>query len=219
MQFTVTDLLSRMDDLLNDAGRVRWPVTVRKRWLLDAQHAIIAADPTFGLPEPIDLPLVAGRVEQQLSPPNVAALLDVTHNVVGGLVRDSIRYISRAQMDAQRPNWMREAASSTIRYWMPSQGEPTLFYVYPVPKAGVVVRGRIVYFPSSPDNDPVNQIRGSMKSAVLHLAVAYCFMADDTPGDRENVATHLTLAANGMRAGGMADEKVIRSIVERSPPR
>lgn len=218
MEFTIPTLLTRMDDLLNDVARSRWTEAMRRRWLLDAQQAIIGADPLQGSPEAFFFNLTADQVEQTPTQANLAAVLDITHNVVSGQARDAIRYISRAQMDAQRPNWTREASSSTVKYWMPSQGEPRIFYVYPKPKAGVTVKGRAVFFPTSAANDtPV--IRPALKSAMLHLATAYCFMQDDTPGDRENVATHLAMASGAMRAAGMADERIIQQIVNKAPPR
>jgi hypothetical protein len=220
MQFTVTDAINRMDDLLNDTSRARWTDTIRRRWLLDAQQIIISAEPNAALVE-LTLPtLTANEVYQ--TPFNGQAewraVVDVTHLVVSGQMRDTIRYISRPQMDAQRPNWMREPASSTPLYWMPSDNDPRSFFIYPKPKAGVIVAARMVRYPTNPATE-TPALRPDFKAAWIHLATALCFMGDDTPGDRENVATHLAMSANGLRAAGVADDKIIQQIVTRTPPR
>lgn len=221
MQFDVPDILNRLDELLNDAGRVRWPETTRRRWILDAQQSIIAAEAKAGTVGTENVSLVEGQPKQVPAAFQTSAfrsIHDITHNIVGGLLRDNVRYISRAQLDAQRPNWMREAKSGTVKYWMPIENEPGAFYVYPVPKAGVVVLAQTSYYPTNPDTNTMT-VRAEFKQAVVHLAAAFCWMKDDTPGDRENVATHLGLAASALQAAGIADEKVIAKIVTRTPPK
>lgn len=221
MEFTVSDLVNRLDELLNDSGRVRWPLVTRQRWILDAQQAIVAAEAKAGAVGTEQVVLTADRPKQRPAAWTATAfraLHDITHNVVGGNLRDTIRYLSRAQLDAQRPNWMREPTGTIIKYWMPIENEPEAFYVYPVPKTGVTVLAQTSYYPTTADAEVLG-VRAEFKNAVLHLAAAYCWMKDDTPGDRENVMTHLQLAGTSLQAAGMADDKVITKIVTRTPPK
>lgn len=219
MEFTITDLRTRLSDLLQDtaAGGLRWPDAERDRWILDAQQAIIGAWPMAGQASESNWGLQANLAMQRpVFPAGTRAVIDVTCNVVGGVQKDTIRYISRKQMDEQRPNWTREAASSRVRYWMPNDGDPLSFYVYPLPKVGTTVRVTTVAYPTTAGQVTIRQ---DFKAAVLHLAAALCFLKEDTSADAGKARTHLDLAANAMRAAGVADEQIIAKIVNRTPPK
>lgn len=131
MGIPVSEILLRLDDLMSDDDRVRWPVTERIRWICDAGREIVLRRPAArALTQ--NITLVAGTY--QVTPEGTAQLLDIVRNIPGNIIRIS----DRQGMDDVMPNWHTAKAGPT-KHYMIDDRTPTTFYVYPPAVAGSVV--------------------------------------------------------------------------------
>lgn len=142
MPIPVTDLFKRIDDLLLDYDRVRWPEVERLRWANEAMGAIMSRRPqSFAKREVV--PLVAGAA--QTIPVGGSMLLDVVRNMGanGTTPGRAIRRTSRQVLDDGNRDWYSEAPTATIKNFTFDERLPAGFYVYPPAVAGTQVE--IVY--------------------------------------------------------------------------
>lgn len=206
---TAAEALLRLDDLLLDASRVRWPISERLRYLSDAQRQVVAFVPEAGPTSIATFTLVAG-IARQVAPVGTAKLLELL-SVNGG----DVRTITLEEMDFQRPGWMRETANDRVQHWMPITASQREFLVYPRPKTPVQAEALLVTWPdalSSPAS--LLAVREDARSALVHYAAAMCWMKDDTPGDRENAMVHMQLWVAAMTAAGASDTKALLAVFD-----
>lgn len=136
MSIPVSDILSRLDDLMSDDDRVRWTVDERVRWISDAGREIVLRRPAARAVTQ-NMALIAGTL--QATPDGTAQLLDVTRNIkAGNLPGAVVRITDRQIMDDADPDWHSTKAGVTQHY-MQDDRTPTTFYVYPPAVAGALV--------------------------------------------------------------------------------
>jgi hypothetical protein len=138
MAILVTELFSRMDDLLLDFDRVRWTESERLRWANEAMGAILTRRPqAFSRREVV--PLLAGA--SQSIPTGGAMLLDVVRNMGanGTTPGRAIRRTSRTILDDGDRDWYSRTPSDTIKNFTFDERLPQGFYVYPPAVAGTQV--------------------------------------------------------------------------------
>lgn len=141
MSIPVSDILSRLDDLMSDDDRIRWTVEERMRWISDAGREIVLRRPAARAVTQ-ELTLIAGTY--QTTPEGTAQLLDIVRNVPGPIVRIT----DRQGIDDAMPNWHNAKAAVTKHYMMDDR-TPTSFYVYPPAAAGAKVEALLSVPPPS----------------------------------------------------------------------
>lgn len=142
MAIVADDLFKRLDDLLLDFDRVRWPDEERLRWANEAMGAILTRRPqAFSRRESVAL--VAGA--SQSIPAGGSMLLDVVRNMGtnGTTPGRAIRRTSRQILDDGDRDWYTRTPSSTIKNFTFDERLPEGFYTYPPAVAGTQVE--IVY--------------------------------------------------------------------------
>lgn len=143
MAIPVSDLLTRIDDLLldkpgDDGDRTRWPNAERIRWANDAMGAILNRKPG-ALSRRVVHPLSQGSY--QAIPSDGSMLLDVVRNLAtdGVTPGATIRRTDRQLLDDCDPNWHMARAKATIKHFTYDDRTPKAFYVYPPAIAGTKV--------------------------------------------------------------------------------
>ena len=144
MAILVSDILTRLDDLMSDADRVRWTQAERIRWICDAGQEIVLRRPASrALTQ--NLTLVAGTL--QTTPVGTAQLLDITRNIkAGGAPGSIVRITDRQMMDDAAPDW-HAAKAGPSQHYMQDDRSPTTFYLYPTAVAGAVVEALLAVPP------------------------------------------------------------------------
>ena len=123
-----SDIISRAQIVLNDAGGVRWTDTELLKWISDGQRVIALVRPD-SVSENTARTLVAGT--KQTIPADGMRLLDVIRNLtlIGGPDR-AVRMVDRETLDAQNANWHLATAGKTMNFVYDNR-DPLHFYVYP----------------------------------------------------------------------------------------
>jgi len=206
---TANDVLLRLDDLLLDASRIRWPVAERLRYISDAERQVVAFVPEAGPTMVTTFPLTLD-IARQSAPPGTAKVLEMLS--ING--RD-VRAITLEEMDFQRPGWMREATNDRVQHWMPVTANQREFLVYPRPRTAVQAEALLVTWPAplTAASSPLT-VREDARPALVHYAAALCWMKDDTPGDRENAMVHMQLWVSAMTAVGASDTKALLAVFD-----
>lgn len=149
MGILVSEILSRLDDLMSDADRIRWTLAERLRWISDAGREIVLRRPAARAVTQ-NLTLVAGTL--QTTPEGTAQLLDVTRNIKAGSATGSaVRIADRQSIDDADPDWHGTRAGVTQNY-MQDDRSPTTFYVYPPAVDGALVEVLLAVPPPAVDD-------------------------------------------------------------------
>jgi hypothetical protein len=143
----VADVLSRTDDLLLDADRVRWTSAERIRWMNEAMGAILTRRPAaFSITKSIAL--VAGT-RQTIGG---QMLLDVVRNIgpdPDNKPGKAIRRTDRQLLDDSDPDWHKAKPKGEIRHYTFDDRSPKEFYCYPPALAGTRVETMEAELPAS----------------------------------------------------------------------
>jgi hypothetical protein len=130
-----SDIISRAQAVLNDAGGIRWTDSELLKWISDAQRVIALVRPDSCS---LNYTLVLAAGTKQTLPDDGLRLLDVIRNLTsaGGPDR-SVRMVDRESLDAQDYNWHSRAATGKVTNFVYDNRDPTHFYVYPQANAGM----------------------------------------------------------------------------------
>lgn len=126
---TAGDVLTRLQEKLNDTGAVRWPDAEHFRAMNDALQAILEARPDL-----FETYAYVDTVEgsKQTVPADCYRLFDVISNCDATDARVSgITSIDRSVLDRHVRNWIVLDADDEADHWMQDERENTRFYLVP----------------------------------------------------------------------------------------
>ena len=126
---TAGDVLTRLQEKLNDLDSIRWPDAEHFRAMNDSQQAILEARPDlFEVFANVDT--VAGS--EQTVPADCYRLFDVVSNLSAADARVSgVTFITRGVLDRHVRNWMVMDADAEADHWMQDEREYSRFYLVP----------------------------------------------------------------------------------------
>lgn len=127
---TVTELISRVEIVLQDAG-VRWPRLELQKWLNEGYNVILLARPDANALTGVFTCVAGTRQVVTTQFPNALRLLDVVRNMATTSTRRVVRLVNRTILDDQRPSWHTETPTVNIQHWMFDPRQPKEFFVYP----------------------------------------------------------------------------------------
>jgi hypothetical protein len=135
-------LLQRVQDILQDTTKVRWPEAELMRYLDDAQREVVLHKPDASSTTAV-MPCVAGT--KQTLPVGGLRLLEVIRNMgsTGTTPGNAITLVGRGVLDAQRRGWHGEAPTASVDHYVFDPRDPKTFYVYP--PAASTARIEIMY--------------------------------------------------------------------------
>lgn len=160
---TVDTILSRCNTLLNDKIWARWPKQELLDYYNDAVRAIVLMRPDANAAD-VDFTCVAGT--KQLLPPNALKLIDVVRNDSGRV----IRYIDRAALDDNYPDWHISAGAADAAAYTYDDRDTKVFYLYP----GVVASAKInLVYSVAPQAKTLTQVDDAVSPAIADLDDIY----------------------------------------------
>ena len=138
MALTGTNLLSRIEDILQDTTSVRWPEAELLRYINDAQREIVNYRPEASA-KTDNVQLVTGT--KQALPTEGLRLIKVTRNMSdasgGASGKRAVRIVNVDILNTQEPDWndptvSGDAAHGTVvKHYIFDEDDPKNFYVYP----------------------------------------------------------------------------------------
>ncbi len=134
MALKALDVMTRAGDIIQDQTNIKWPQDELLRYLNDGRREIAIWRPDLFSTTTV-LTLVAGT--KQSIPSDGLRFIDGIRNVTAGdVVGKAVRIAEREVLDAQRPGWHTEAASTDIRHFMIDERYPKVFFTHPPATAG-----------------------------------------------------------------------------------
>ena len=138
MALTGTNLLSRIEDILQDTTSVRWPEAELLRYINDAQREIVNYRPESSA-KTANVQLVTGT--KQTLPTEGLRLIKVTRNMSdtsgGATGKRAVRIVNVDILNTQEPDWndpnvSGDAAHGTVvKHYIFDEDDPKNYYVYP----------------------------------------------------------------------------------------
>lgn len=183
-----SEIIARVTDILQDKTNVRWTEAELIQWINDAQREVVMYRPeAYSVNTTFQL---ASNQTKQTLPAAAMRLLDVIRNMGNGATAGrAIRLIQREILDAQRPDWHSDTASSEIKHYMFDSRDPRSFYVYPKPASSTYIELLYTAIPAAITNSSGTL---TVRDDFLNSLVDYvCFRAYTKDAE---------YAANGQRA-------------------
>ena len=215
MALTGTNLLSRIEDILQDTTSVRWPEAELLRYINDAQREIENYRPEASA-KTDNVQLVTGT--KQALPTEGLRLIKVTRNMSdasgGASGKRAVRIVNVDILNTQEPDWndptvSGDAAHGTVvKHYIFDEDDPKNFYVYPGVAGNAYVE--IVYSKAPTDlssgssNLDIDDIYGN---AVIDYVLFRAYQKDsEYAGNAQRSQTHYQLFINCVAQGLQAQE-------------
>ena len=211
---TGANLISRIQDILQDTTSIRWPEAELLRYINDAQREVCNLRPE-STATTANTALVVGT--KQSLPSGGLRLIRVTRNMssaagnaTGGR---AVRLVDVDILNTQEPNWHDPTVSgdaahtTTVKHYIFEEDNPRSFYVYPGASSTSTFL-EIVY--SAAPTDLANtsatlHVDDIFANAVIDYVLFRCYLKDaEYAGNQQLAGTHFQLFSSSLGAGGQA---------------
>ena len=211
---TGANLISRIQDILQDTTSIRWPEAELLRYINDAQREVCNLRPE-STATTANTALVVGT--KQSLPSGGLRLIRVTRNMssaagnaTGGR---AVRLVDVDILNTQEPNWHDPTVSgdaahtTTVKHYIFDEANPRSFYVYPGASSTSTFL-EIVY--SAAPTDLANtsatlHVDDIFANAVIDYVLFRCYLKDaEYAGNQQRAGTHFQLFSSSLGAGGQA---------------
>jgi len=227
---TGANIISRVQDTLQDTTSVRWPEAELLRYINDAQREIVNFRPDASS-KTANLQLVTGTL--QSLPTEGLRLIKVTRNMSdasgGASGKRAIRIVDVDILNTQEPNWHDAAASAgtdaahttVVKHYIFDEDDPRRFYVYPGVAGNAYIE--IVYSKSPTDlanTSATIDIDDIYGNAIVDYVLYRAYMKDaEYAGNGQRAASHYQLFSVSIGQGGQAQQLLSPNPdVASSPP-
>lgn len=217
MALTGTNLLSRIEDILQDTTSVRWPEAELLRYINDAQREIVNYRPESSA-KTDNVQLVAGT--KQTLPADGLRLIKVTRNMSdtsgGATGKRAVRIVNVDILNTQEPDWndpnvSGDAAHGTVvKHYIFDEDDPKNYYVYPGVSGNAYLE--IVYskiptdLSSASSNLDIDDVYGN---AVIDYVLFRAYQKDsEYAGNAQRSQVHYQLFLNCIGQGLQAQELI-----------
>ena len=215
MALTGTNLLSRIEDILQDTTSVRWPEAELLRYINDAQREIVNYRPESSA-KTDNVQLVTGT--KQTLPTDGLRLIKVTRNMSdasgGATGKRAVRIVNVDILNTQEPDWNAPTVSgdaqhgTVVKHYIFDEDDPKNYYVYPGVNGNAYLE--IVYskvptdLSSGSSNLDIDDIYGN---AVIDYVLFRAYQKDsEYAGNAQRSATHYQLFLQCIGQGMQAQE-------------
>ena len=127
----VVDVIKRVNTIVVDTTKTRWPYSELLDWYNDAVLAVVNRRPDASIKN-VNFPVTPNQSKQEL-PSDGLRWIEVVSNASTG---KPIRRTNRRQLDDQIPNWHNQNGSEVSAYVFDSR-DPKSIYIYPQPTTGI----------------------------------------------------------------------------------
>ena len=213
MALTGTNLLSRIEDILQDTTSVRWPEAELLRYINDAQREIVNYRPESSA-KTANVQLVTGT--KQTLPTEGLRLIKVTRNMSdasgGATGKRAIRIVNVDILNTQEPDWndptvSGDAAHGTVvKHYIFDEDDPRNFYVYPGVSGNAYVE--VVYSASPTDlanTSATISVDDIYANAIIDYVLYRSYMKDaEYAGNAQRAQNHYQLFTASIGQGGQS---------------
>ena len=215
---TGANLISRIQDILQDTTSIRWPEAELLRYINDAQREVCNLRPE-STATTANVALVVGT--KQTLPSGGLRLIKVTRNMssaAGSATgKRAVRLVDADILNTQEPNWHDPTVSgdgahtTTVKHYIFDEDDPRAFYVYPGASTTSTFL-EIVY--SGAPTDLANtsatiSVDDIFANAIIDYVLFRCYLKDaEYAGNQQRAGTHYQLFAGSLGAGGQAQFNV-----------
>ena len=209
---TGANLISRIQDTLQDTTGVRWTEAELLRYINDAQREVVNFKPAAAA-DHSNVQLATGT-EQSI--PDVAmCLIKVVRNMsaTGGSAtgKKAIRLVDEDILNSIEPNWHDPtvtgdaAHGSVIKHYIYDPDDPRRFYVYPGVKSGLNAYVELVTARNPTDLSATSStiyIDDIYGNALVDYVLFRCYMKDsEFAGNAQRASQHYQLFLNSVSSG------------------
>ena len=189
---TGANLISRIQDILQDTTSIRWPEAELLRYINDAQREVCNLRP-----------------ESTATTANTALVVGTKQSLPSG----GLRLVDVDILNTQEPNWHDPTVSgdaahtTTVKHYIFDEDNPRSFYVYPGASSTSTFL-EIVY--SAAPTDLANtsatlHVDDIFANAVIDYVLFRCYLKDaEYAGNQQRAGTHFQLFSSSLGAGGQA---------------
>jgi len=215
---TGANLISRIQDILQDTTSIRWPEAELLRYINDAQREVCNLRPE-STATTANMALVVGT--KQSLPSGGLRLIKVTRNMssaAGSATgKRAVRLVDADILNTQEPNWHDPTVSgdaahaTTVKHYIFDEDDPRSFYVYPGASTTSTFL-EIVY--SGAPTDLANtsatiSVDDIFANAIIDYVLFRCYLKDaEYAGNQQRAGTHFQLFSSSLGAGGQAQFNV-----------
>ena len=214
---TGANLITRVQDTLQDTTSVRWSEAELLRYLNDAQREVVNFRPDASALT-ANVQLSTGTL--QTIPTNGLRLIKVTRNMSGtsgsATGARAIRIVDFDILNTQEPNWndptvTGDAAHGTVvKHYAFDQDDPRKYYVYPGVSGNAYVE--IVYSKAPDDFSSTSStldIDDTFANAVVDFVLFKSYLKDsEYAGNVQRSSQHYQLFVNSLSSGIQAQSLV-----------
>ena len=214
---TGANLITRVQDTLQDTTSVRWSEAELLRYLNDAQREVVNFRPDASTLT-ANVQLSTGTL--QTIPTNGLRLIKVTRNMSGtsgsATGARAIRIVDFDILNTQEPNWndptvTGDAAHGTVvKHYAFDQDDPRKYYVYPGVSGNAYVE--IVYSKAPDDFSSTSStldIDDTFANAVVDFVLFKSYLKDsEYAGNVQRSSQHYQLFVNSLSSGTQAQNLV-----------
>ena len=210
---TGANLITRVQDTLQDTTSVRWPEAELLRYINDAQREIVNFRPEASS-KTANLQLVTGTL--QTLPTEGLRLIKVTRNMSdasgGATGARAIRLVSVDILNTQEPDWNNPSVSgdaahgTNIKHYVFDEDDPRRFYVYPGVSGNAFVE--IVYSKSPTDlgnTSATIDLDDTYGNAIVDYVLFRAYLKDaEYAGNQQRAGQHYQLFTTSLGQGAGA---------------
>lgn len=215
---TGANLISRIQDILQDTTSIRWPEAELLRYINDAQREVCNLRPE-STATTANMALVVGT--KQTLPSGGLRLIKVTRNMssaAGNATgKRAVRLVDADILNTQEPDWHDPTVSgdaahtTTVKHYIFDEDDPRAFYVYPGASSTSTFL-EIVYSGSPTDLTATSStisVDDIFANAIIDYVLFRCYLKDaEYAGNQQRAGTHFQLFSSSLGAGGQAQFNV-----------
>jgi len=204
---TSNEIITQVNNLLNDKGFIRWPKTELIGYFNSAQKAIVLRRPDAYTVDIDDFTCVTGT--KQSLPDDALRLIDIPRNFIsGGAIKGPY---DRKVLDNNYPTWFSGISATNAELFIYDERNPKTFYLYP----GVVAGTKLTaVFSTSPprmtlvqnDADQTIALDDIYENAISEFIMYKCYSKDaEYAANQSKALLHLSAFKTQLGEKSQAD--------------
>ena len=213
MALTGANLISRIQDTLQDTTAVRWTEAELLRYINDAQREIVNFKPE-ATAKHVNNSLATGTEQAVPGLTLIKVVRNMSSNQDGATGGRAVRLVDSDTLNSIEPDWHNPtvtgdaAHGSVIKHYVFDPDDPKKFYVYPGVKSGLNAYIEIVYSDVPTDLSATSStiaIDDIYGNALIDYVLYRCYLKDaEFAGNAQRANTHYQLFMASISGGGQA---------------
>lgn len=223
---TGANLITRIQDTLQDTTSVRWPEAELLRYVNDAQREIVNFRPEASATTS-NVQLVTGT--KQALPTAGLRLIKVTRNMSdasgGATGARAIRLVNSDILNTQEPDWNNPSVSgdaahgTNVKHYIFDEDDPRTFYVYPGVAGNAFIE---IVFSKSPtdlaNTSATIDIDDIYGNAIVDYALFRAYLKDaEYAGNQQRAGQHYQLFTTSLGQGSGAQALLSPNVDNAQP--